>query len=124
MCLLLVFFSFSLLRCKYNRIKLSYNQLHFVKEAQISTVSNTEWRAKLQRSQDFLLIFFQALLVPQLWDSHPNINEPASWLVHVLCDFKIMKTYLTDDMFIFLVKALPPSFHYILGVYIFRHTFY
>ena len=122
MWLLSVFF-FSLSGCKYNRVKLFYNKVHFVKEAQITTVSNTKWRAKLRRSQDFLLIFCQRFLVPQLWDRHPNIIELASWLVHVLFDFMIMKIYLTDDIFTFWVKTLLLSFHYILGVYIFRYTF-
>ena len=35
---------------KYNRIKLCYNRLLFVRETQISTVSNVEQRAKLHRS--------------------------------------------------------------------------
>ena len=116
-------FFFSLLGCKYNRVKLFYNKVHFVKEAQITTASNTKWGAKLRRSQDFLLIFCQRFLVPQLWDRHPNIIELARWLVHVLFDFMIMKIYLTDDIFTFWVKTLLLSLHYILGVYIFRYTF-
>ena len=42
---------------KYNKIKLCYNRLQFVKEAQISAVLNIERRAKLHRSQDSSLIF-------------------------------------------------------------------
>ena len=122
MWLLSVFF-FSLSGCKYNRVKLCYNKVHFVKEAQDTTASNAKWRAKLRRSQDFLLILCQRFLVPQLWDRYPNIIELASWLVHVLFDFMIMKIYLTDDIFTFWVKTLLLSFHYILGVYIFRYTF-
>ena len=41
------FFFFSLPKC---RIKLCFNRLQFVKETQISTVSNIELRAKLHRS--------------------------------------------------------------------------
>ena len=122
MWLLSVFF-FSLSGCKYNRVKQCYNKVHFVKEAQGTTASNTKWRAKLRRSQDFLLILCQRFLVPQLWDRYPNIIELASWLVHVLFDFMNMKIYLTDDVFTFWVKTLLLSFHYILGVYIFRYTF-
>ena len=44
------FFFLFLPKCKYNRIKLCYNRLQFVKETQISTVSNIERRAKLHRS--------------------------------------------------------------------------
>ena len=44
------FFFFFSPKCKYNRIKLCYNRLLFVKETQISTVSNIEQRAKLHRS--------------------------------------------------------------------------
>ena len=49
MWLLSVIFSF-LSRCKYNRIKICYNMLQFVKETQISTASNTERTVKLHRS--------------------------------------------------------------------------
>ena len=107
MWLLSVFF-LSLSGYKYNRVKLFYNKEHFVKEAQITTASNTRWRAKLRRSQAFLLIFCQRLLVPQLWDRHSNIIKLASWLVHVLCGFMIMKIYLTDDIF-YLFGESPPS---------------
>ena len=44
------FFSFFLPKYKYNRIELCYNRLQFVKEIQISTVSNTERRTKLRIS--------------------------------------------------------------------------
>ena len=49
MWLLYVFFFFFLPKCKYDRIRLCYNRLQFVKETRISTVSTIEWRAKLHR---------------------------------------------------------------------------
>ena len=65
-----------------------------------------------------------------------NTIELTSWLVHIFCDFKatwhheasvsleyIMKIHLAD-IFYFLVKALPPSSHYSLGIFIFCYTFY
>ena len=82
--------NFTLSRCKYNRMKLCYNKLQFVKETQIGTVSSTELRTKLRRSQDSLLIFCQELPVQQLGDRHSNTIELASWLVHVLRDFMTM----------------------------------
>ena len=65
------------------------------------------------------------------WDRHPNTIELASWLVHVLCDFKAAWHQETSvpleytmkihpaDIFYFLVKALSPSFHYHFLLYIF-----
>ena len=44
------FFFFFLPKSKYNRIKLCYNRLQFVKKTQRSTVSNIDRRAKLHRS--------------------------------------------------------------------------
>ena len=69
-----------------------------------------------------------------LGDRHPNTIELASCLVHVLCDFKAtwhQEAYFSVSWihhgstsclclyFTFLVKVLPPPFHYSLGSYLY-----
>ena len=63
------FLLFFLSTCKYNRIKLCYNKLHFVKETKISTVSNTScsyilsscWKSSLNLSITFYVYIFFSL---------------------------------------------------------------
>ena len=69
-------------------------------------------------------------------DRHPNTIELASWLVHVLCDFRATSheklqcpldttwKYILLIYFTLLVRALPPSFHYSLVIFVFCYTFY
>ena len=77
-------------RGKQNKIKLCYNRLQFVKEKETNTVKNTKRRAKLRRSSwlSFSLIFPRSYVPSSCTDRHPNTIELASWLVHLLCDFK------------------------------------
>ena len=79
----------------------------------------------------FSLIFIRSYLhVQKLGDRHPNTMELASWLVHVLCNSKAtwhQEAYFSVSWihhgntscwclcFTFLVKVLPPPFHYSLG---------
>ena len=119
--LLSVFFFF-LSRCKQNKIKLCYNRLQFVKETQTNTVKH---RTESQTTQiiSFSLIFTRSYLpVQNLGDRHPNTIELASWLVHVLCDFKAtwhqetsvsleyaIKIHLPDTYIFCLFGESPPS---------------
>ena len=45
-----LFFFLFVAKCKYNRIKVCYSRLQFIKETQISTISNIERRAKYYRA--------------------------------------------------------------------------
>ena len=81
------------------------------------------------------LIFTRSYLpVQNLGDRHPNTIELASWLVHVLYYFKAtwyQEAYFSVSWihhgstscwylhFTFLVKVLPPPFHYSLGSYLY-----
>ena len=115
-------------RGKQNRIKLCYNRLQFVKETQISTTQNLERRAKPRRSVSFLNILLGATCTTTWGQTFKYYIELASWLVHVLCDFKTNMTSISFSQpwihhqkyillyFIFYVKVLPPSFHYGLGI--------
>ena len=79
------------------------------------------------------------LPVQNLGDRHPNTTELASCLVHVLCDFKAtwhQEAYFSVSWihhgstsclclyFTFLVKVLPPPFHYSLGSYLYLFLLY
>ena len=86
----------------------------------------------------FSLIFTRSYLpIQNLGDSHPNTIAQASWLVHVLCNFKAtwyQEAYFSVSWihhrstscwylyFTFLVKVLLPPFHYRLGSYL--HLFF
>ena len=74
----MIVISFLWSKCKYSRIKLCCNRLPFVKEIQISTATNTEWRANLRRSEDSSLIFCYELPAQQLGERHPNPVELAA----------------------------------------------
>ena len=76
-------------------------------------------------------MFCQDLRLQKPGDKRPNTIELTSWLVHVLCDFKAtghqetsvsleytMKAHLAD-LFNFLVRSLPLSLRYSLGMFIF-----
>ena len=83
----------------------------------------------------FSLIFIRSYLhVQTLGDRHPNTMELGSWLVHVLCNSKAtwhQEAYFSVSWihhgntscwclcFTFLVKVLPPPFHYSLGNYLY-----
>ena len=77
----------------------------------------------------FSLIFTRSYLpVQNLGDRHPNTIELASYLVHVLCDFKVsvkntMEVHLAECLyFTFLVKDLHLSIS--LGDYLYLILFY
>ena len=88
----------------------------------------------------FFFNFYQELPhVQTLGDRHPNTIELPSWLVHVLCDFKAtwhQEVYFSVSWihhgrtsclclyFTFLVKVLPPHFHYKLGSYLYLFLLY
>ena len=74
--------------------------------------------------------FFTRSYLPaqNLGDRHPNTIELASCLVHVLCDFKAawhQEAPFSRSIscwclyFTFLIKVLPPPFHYSLGSYLY-----
>ena len=79
----------------------------------------------------FFFNFYQELPpVQSLGVRYPNTIELPSWLVHVLCDFKAtwnQEAYFSVSWihhgtrwclyFTFLVRVLPPPFHYSLGIY-------
>ena len=75
------FFLSFLSRCKISRIK----RLLFVKETNLHI---TKDRAESQIAQIIRFLFNIQLPVEQLREKHPNTIELASWLVHVLRDFK------------------------------------
>ena len=90
----------------------------------------------------FSLIFTRSYLpVQSLGDRHPNTIEVANCLVHVLCDFNATwhqeasfsvcwlhhgheSTSCWCLYFTFLVKVLPPPFHYSLGSYLYLFLLY
>ena len=88
----------------------------------------------------FSLIFTRSYLpVQNLGNRHPNTIELASCLVHVLCNFKAtwhQEAYFSVCWihhgstscwclyFTFLVKVLPPPFHYSLGSYLYLFLLY
>ena len=76
-------------------------------------------------------MFCQELCLQKPGDKRPNTVELDSWLVHALRDFKAtghqetsvsleytMKAHLAD-IFNFLVRSLPLSLRYSLGMFIF-----
>ena len=88
----------------------------------------------------FFFNFYQELpTCTKPWDRHPNTIELPSWLVHVLCDFTAtwhQEAYFSVCWihhgstscwclyFTFLVKVLPPPFHYSLGSYLYLFLLY
>ena len=88
----------------------------------------------------FLFNFYWELpTCTNLGDRHSNTIELASWLVHVLCDFKAtwhQEAYFSVSWiyhgstscwwqcFTFLVKVLPPTFHYSMGSYLYLFLLY
>ena len=88
----------------------------------------------------FFFNFYQELPpVQSLGDRHPNTKELPSWLVHVFCDLKAtwhQEAYLgvywihhgrrscLSLYFTFLVKVLPPHFHYKLVSYLYLFLLY
>ena len=84
--LLLVFFSF-LSKCKYDRIKLCYNRLQFVKQTQISTVSNRERRAKIR----FFFIMLLGANYTTIWG-----QTSKSYRTSYLTDARIVWLYDYD----------------------------
>ena len=110
----------------------SNNRLQFAKKPQISTVSNT---ADSQTTRRF---FFDILLGANCTPAWGQTLKScrAIWLADACIvgsydyDIKNLQSPLnTPSKYIlliyvtFLVKALHQSFHYILGIYIFRYTF-
>ena len=78
------------------------------------TLYKTQNREPIYVRISFSLIFARSYLYQKLGDRHPNSIELASWLVHVLCDFKAtwhpealvfleytMKIYLADIFYPF-----------------------
>ena len=114
-------------RCKQIKIKLCYlSKKHCIKhrtENQTTSIIS------------FSLILTRSYLPAQnLRDRHPNTIELASCLVHALSDFKAtwyQETYFSVSWihrgstscwcqcFTFLVKVLPPPFHFNLGSYLY-----
>ena len=87
----------------------------------------------------FFNFFWELPTCTKPWGRHPNTIELDSWLGHVLCDFKAtwhQEAYFSVSWinhgssswlclyFTFLVKVLPPSFHYKLGSYLYLFLLY
>ena len=123
-------------RCKQNKVKLLYN-CNLSKKRKL-TLYKTQNREPNYVDHKFFFNFYQELPtylpMQNLGDRHPNTIELASWLVHVLCDFKASwhqeayfsvswihhgSTYWWYLYFTFLVKVLHPPFHYSLGSYLY-----
>ena len=84
----------------------------------------------------FFSTFCQELPLQKLGDRHPNTIELASWLMHVLCDFKATwhqeasvsleyttKIHLANIFYLF-GESSPAHSHNSLGIFIFCYTFY
>ena len=120
---------FFMSRCKQIKIKLCYlskkqtNSIKHRTESQTTSVIS------------FSLIFTRSYLpVQNLGDRHPNTIELTSCLVHALSDSKAtwhQEAYFSVSWihrgstscwclcFTFLVKVLPPPFHFNLGSYLY-----
>ena len=81
------FLKFFLSRCKESRMKLSCNRSQLAKETKLALYKTQSGESNYV---DRKVLFYTLLLVQQLWKRHLNTTELASWLVHVLCDFKTM----------------------------------
>ena len=139
-CVIIISFVFFLSKCNYNRIKLCYNRLQFLKVTQISTVSNTEQRAKLYK--DFLNILLGANCTKtwgQTSKSHWARSLAGACIVRFY-DYEIKNLqsflntpwqyilliyfYLFTESSLSLSHSVFQSFYYILSVYIFLYKLF
>ena len=135
-------FFFFMSRCKQNKIKLFIIGCNLSKKHKL-TQHKTQNGELNYVDHKFFFNFYQELPTwskPWGQTSKYYIALP-SWLVHVLCDFKATwhqeayfsvswcwihhgSTSCLRQYFTFLVKVLPPAFHYKLGSYLYLFLLY